>query len=231
MERYDELNFIDKIIFKIKVRQQQKTKGKEKVDTQTIINELLARKKNNIKRLPSPSSETNKKMHTNLDQYKVPNDAIKSPLELYIESEQQQLDQLLGKELNSKEEAYDNIVELQTFLSYPHDYLPYAENKINEKLYYIQTILGKDILDKGLEIFKFDQSAKQFYTTLPLENRTKIQQEIINNPKLAEQLAFLRYHPEKSKNINGKLADYLSVYCYMIENYKSENKDSQEISL
>ena len=152
-----------------------------------------------------------------LQQYKVSTNNVKGVLEITMEQEREKLDLLLGKEINSKREAYDNIVELKAFLEKPHDYLPDAENKVNEKLYYIQTILGKDILDKGLKIYEYDKLYREAYSVMRLQDRIKLEQEILNNPKLPEQLADLRYNPEQLKNCNGTISKYLTVYSKMIE--------------
>ena len=210
MDGYDKLTFIDKIRFKLRVRKQEKIEDKRQniehddripVDTQKIINELLAErenKRNKAKSLPAPELSESKvvKKENKLDQYKVPENTIKSPIKIHIEREQKRLDYILGKEIKSETDAYENIVDLQTFLSYPHNYLPYAELKINEKLYNIQNILGPDILNKGIKIYENDKSLKEIYNTIPVEKRYKLEQEIINNQKLSQDLAFLRYNPE-----------------------------------
>ena len=114
---------------------------------------------------------------------------------------------------------------MQTFLSYPHDYLPYAELKINEKLYNIQNILGPDILNKGIKIYENDKSLKEIYNTIPVEKRYKLEQEIINNPKLSQDLASLRYNPDKVKKLTGPIVDYLAVYAKMTEEAKDNEYD------
>ena len=149
-----------------------------------------------------------------------------------MESEQKRLEQILGKELNSEKEAYENIIELQTFLDYPHDYLPDAENKVNEKLFYIQNILGTDILNKGLQIYKSDKTLKEIHNTISIEERVKIEQEILKNPKLSEQLNYLRYNPEESEKQTGNIVNYQAVYSKMMEEaqeneYNDRNVDSK----
>lgn len=234
MEGYKKLNFIDRIRFRWRVRQQEKSDKNNPVDKQSIINELLAErenKKNKVKALPSSENEIIKKEGV-LEQYKVPKHSIKSPLEMHMESEQKRLEQILGKELNSEKEAYENIIELQTFLDYPHDYLPDAENKVNEKLFYIQNILGTDILNKGLQIYKSDKTLKEIHNTISIEERVKIEQEILKNPKLSEQLNYLRYNPEESEKQTGNIVNYQAVYSKMMEEaqeneYNDRNVDSK----
>lgn len=248
MDGYDKLTFIDKIRFKLRVRKQEKIEDKRQsiehddripVDTQKIINELLAErenKRNKAKSLPAPElseSEVIKKGNK-LDQYKVPEDTIKSPIKMHIEREQKRLDYILGKEIKSETDAYENIVDLQTFLSYPHDYLPYAELKINEKLYNIQNILGPDILNKGVKIYENDKSLKEIYNTIPVEKRYKLEQEIINNPKLSQDLASLRYNPEESRKQTGEVVACQAVYSKMAEEakndeYNNKSKTSNEL--
>ena len=239
MDGYDKLTFIDKIRFKLRVRKQEKIENKRQniehddrmpVDTQKIINELLAErenKKNKAKSLPAPEFSENKvvKRENKLDQYKVPENTIKSPIEMHMEREQKRLDYILGKEIKSETDAYENIVDLQSFLSYPHDYLPYAEQKVNEKLYNIQNILGHDILNKGIQIYEYDKSLKEMYSTIPVEKRCKLEQEIINNPKLSQDLAFLRYNPEESRKQTGGIVDYQAVYSKMTEKAKDNEYD------
>lgn len=248
MDGYDKLTFIDKIRFKLRVRKQEKIEDKRQsiehddripVDTQKIINELLAErenKKNKAKSLPSPELSENKvvKRENKLDQYKVPENTIKSPIEMHMEREQKRLDYILGKEIKSETDAYENIVDLQSFLSYPHDYLPYAEQKVNEKLYNIQNILGHDILNKGIQIYEYDKSLKEMYSTIPVEKRCKLEQEIINNPKLSQDLAFLRYNPEESRKQTGEVVACQAVYSKMTEEaknneYNNKSKTSNEL--
>ena len=248
MDGYDKLTFIDKIRFKLRVRKQEKIEDKRQsiehddripVDTQKIINELLAErenKRNKAKSLPAPElseSEVIKKGNK-LDQYRVPEDTIKSPIKMHIEREQKRLDYILGKEIKSETDAYENIVDLQTFLSYPHDYLPYAELKINEKLYNIQNILGPDILNKGVKIYENDKSLKEMYSTIPVEKRCKLEQEIMNNPKLYQDLTFLRYNPEESRKQTGEVVACQAVYSKMAEEakndeYNNKSKTSNEL--
>lgn len=248
MDGYDKLTFIDKIRFKLRVRKQEKIEDKRQsiehddripVDTQKIINELLAErenKRNKAKSLPAPELSESKvvKKENKLDQYKVPENTIKSPIKIHIEHEQKRLDYILGKEIKSETDAYENIVDLQTFLSYPHDYLPYAELKINEKLYNIQNILGPDILNKGIKIYENDKSLKEIYNTIPVEKRYKLEQEIINNPKLSQDLASLRYNPEESRKQTGEVVACQAVYSKMTEEaknneYNNKSKTSNEL--
>ena len=248
MDGYDKLTFIDKIRFKLRVRKQEKIEDKRQsiehddripVDTQKIINELLAErenKRNKAKSLPAPELSESKvvKKENKLDQYKVPENTIKSPIKIHIEREQKRLDYILGKEIKSETDAYENIVDLQTFLSYPHDYLPYAELKINEKLYNIQNILGTDILNKGVKIYENDKSLKEIYNTIPVEKRYKLEQEIINNPKLSQDLASLRYNPEESRKQTGEVVACQAVYSKMTEEaknneYNNKSKTSNEL--
>lgn len=239
MDGYDKLTFIDKIRFELRVRKLEKIEDirqgiehddRMSIDTQKIINELLAErenKKNKAKSLPAPELSESKviKKGNKLDQYKVPEDTVKSPIKMHIEREQKRLDYILGKEIKSETDAYENIVDLQTFLSYPHDYLPYAELKINEKLYNIQNILGPDILNKGIKIYENDKASKGFYSCMTFEERCKLEQEIINNPKLSQDLSSLRYNPDKVKKLTGPIVDYLAVYAKMTEEAKDNEYD------
>ena len=241
MDGYDKLTFIDKIRFKLRVRKQEKIEDERQsiehddrmpIDTQKIINELLAErenKKNKVKSLPTTEvSEDNVvKRKNKLDQYKVPEDTIKSSVEILKEREQKRLDYILEKEIKSETDAYENIVELKSFLSYPHDYLPDAEQKVNEKLYSIQNILGKDILNKGIKIYENDKALKEMYSNIPVEKRYKLEQEIINNPKLYNDLTYLRYNPEESKKQTGVVVDYQAAYSKMTEEAKDNEYNSR----
>lgn len=241
MDGYDKLTFIDKIRFKLRVRKQEKIEDERQsiehddrmpIDTQKIINELLAErenKKNKVKSLPTTEvSEDNVvKRKNKLDQYKVPEDTIKSSVEILKEREQKRLDYILEKEIKSETDAYENIVDLKSFLSYPHDYLPDAEQKVNEKLYSIQNILGKDILNKGIKIYENDKALKEMYSNIPVEKRYKLEQEIINNPKLYNDLTYLRYNPEESKKQTGVVVDYQAAYSKMTEEAKDNEYNSR----
>ena len=184
MEGYNKLNFIDKIRFRWRVRKQEKIEDQRQsiehddripVDKQKIINELLAErenKKNKAKSLPAPKKEKEiVKPEKKLEQYKVPASTIKSPIEMEMEREEKRLEQLLNKELKSEKDVYENIVDLQIFLSYPHDYLPNAKSKINEKLikyieakikernkakenkdYLLADSIREELLDQGVEL-------------------------------------------------------------------------------
>ena len=147
---------------------------------------------------------------------------------MHIEHEQKKLDQMLGKKLKSEIDAYEYIIELQTFLSYPHDNLPNLENKVNEKLFYIQNTLGKDILNKGIQIYEVDKSLKEMYSTISIEDRVKLEQEILNNPNLSEQLTYLRYNPEDSKKQTGEIVNNQAVYSKMMEKAR-ENENSYDL--
>ena len=241
MDGYDKLTFIDKIRFKLRVRKQEKIEDERQsiehddrmpIDTQKIINELLAErenKKNKVKSLPTTEvSEDNViKRKNKLDQYKVPENTIKSSVEILKEREQKRLDYILEKEIKSETDAYENIVDLKSFLSYPHDYLPDAEQKVNEKLYSIQNILGKDILNKGIKIYENDKALKEMYSNIPVEKRYKLEQEIINNPKLYNDLTYLRYNPEESKKQTGVVVDYQAAYSKMTEEAKDNEYNSR----
>lgn len=235
MEGYDKLSFIDKIRFRLRVRQQEKLEDKRQalehddripVDKQGIINELLAErynKKNKIKSLPI--TENNIKRSNTLKQYEIPKDTIKNPIEIL---KQKELEQILGKSITSKIDAYENIIDLQTFLSYPHDIIPDAENKINEKLFYIQEVLGHDVLNKGIQIYENDKFLRDITTTLSLQDKNSLRQKILNNPKLSEQLNNLRYNPEKTKEQSGKIINLLAIYSNMVQESKNNEYNSKE---
>lgn len=235
MEGYDKLSFIDKIRFRLRVRQQEKLEDKRQalehddripVDKQGIINELLAErynKKNKIKSLPI--TENNIKRSNTLKQYEIPKDTIKNPIEIL---KQKELEQILGKSITSKIDAYENIIDLQTFLSYPHDIIPDAENKINEKLFYIQEALGHDVLNKGIQIYENDKFLRDITTTLSLQDKNSLRQKILNNPKLSEQLNNLRYNPEKTKEQSGKIINLLAIYSNMVQESKNNEYNSKE---
>lgn len=162
-----------------------------------------------------------------LDKYKVPQDSVKSFVEIFMENEKKRFEKLLGKPLKTKKDAYDNICELQLFISHPHDFIPDAENRVNEKLYYIQEIYGKEILDKGIMIYEQQKSLESFPNTMSLEERNKITQEIMNDPELAKQLNYMKYHPEEFKNLTGKYAIYLAVYFSMEKPSEREEEHTE----
>ena len=242
MEGYNKLNFIDKIRFRWRVRKQEKIEDQRQsiehddripVDKQKIINELLAErenKKNKAKSLPAPKKEKEiVKPEKKLEQYKVPASTIKSPIEMEMECEEKRLEQLLNKELKSEKDAYENIVDLQTFLSYPHDYLPNAQSKINEKLAAIHNTLGADILNKGMQIYENDKLLKDIYSNISIEDRIKLEQEIMNDPSFSENLTYLRYNPEEAQKQTGKVVKYKAVYSKMIEKAKENEFESDKL--
>ena len=166
-----------------------------------------------------------------LEYLKVCGEKVKKPVEKMKEEEIKRFETILSRELNSEKDAYDNILEMEEFLSKPHDYIPDARNKANEKLYAIQNIMGKDILEKGIEIHELDKTFKEIYSVMSLEERLKKEQEIIKSPKLAEQLNYLRYNPRLSKKLEGEIIEYQAVYSKMMEEarikeYEEQNKDS-----
>ena len=227
MAEYKELRLVDKIKYHYRVWQAEKAEDKRQeiehddripVNKQEIINMLLEErakkenKKNNVKYLSASKEKTFQNLPNTLEQYKVPRDSIKSATEIILTEKEKRLDKMLGKELNSERDAYDNIVELQTFLSHPHDSISNVENRINEKLFYIQNIFGKDILNKGLQIYENDKFLKTIYTTMTIPDRMKMQEEIVSNPKLSEQLEQARYNPENLKQSTGKFVLYQAVF-------------------
>ena len=138
----------------------------------------------------------------------------------------QKLEMILSKEIKNEKEAYDNIVEMKEFCEYPHGYIPDAENKINEKLYNIQNILGKEILDKGIKIYEMYKFYKDMYNSIDFKKRNLIEMQIQDNPDLAERLNRLFYNPEISGKQKGEIVLYEAVYAKMMEeakaNYYSE---------
>jgi len=124
------LNLMDKIKYYYRVWQAERAENKRQeiehddripVDKQKIVNDLLAEraikenKKNKVKFLSAPEDKPIKKLPNTLKQYKVPSDTIKDATEMFLQQEEKRLEQMLAKELNSERDAYDNIVELQTF--------------------------------------------------------------------------------------------------------------------
>lgn len=167
-----------------------------------------------------------------LEYLKVPEGTVKDYIEKLQEDEIKRFESMLSRELKSEKDAYDNIVEMEEFLSKPHDYILDARNKVNEKLYAIQNIMGKDVLEKGMEIYETDNALKEMNSTMSIEERLKIEQEIMNNPKLAEQLNSLRYDPKTSKIQKGEVVKYQAVYAKMMEEvrmkeYEELNKSSE----
>lgn len=249
MDGYDKLTLIEKIKFKYRVWQEERLEDKRQdiehddhipVNRQKIVDELLAErakkenKKNNVKFLSASKDKPIQKLPNTIKQYKVPSDTIKSPVEMALEQEEKRLEQMLRKELNSEKDAYDNIVELQTFLNYPHDNIPDVENRINEKLFYIQNILGKDVLDKGMQIYENDKALKEMYNTISIVDTVRLKEKILNNPILSKQLNDLRYNPEKSKKSTGRIVLYQAVFSKMIEeenNPMIQNKNENENEL
>lgn len=238
MDGYDKLNFIDKLRFKWRVWQQEKAEDKRQaiehddriaVDTQSIIDELLAErynKKNKVKALPSVESKTVEN-HNSMKQYILPKDSVKNLAEIL---DRKELDYILGKETSNEIDAYENIIDLKTFLSYPHDSVPDAKDKITEKLSHIQQTFGDDVFSKGMEIYKLDKSLSTMYKTISVHDRINFQKEIVDSPELAEQLSDLRYNPEKAKQLSGKSVILLSIYSNMIKESKSNEYNNQHES-
>lgn len=162
------------------------------------------------------------------DDYKISEDTVKSPAEFALENDKKQLELMLSRELNSKEDAYENIVEMERFLSYPHDNLPDAQQKIYEKYDAISRALGKDILDKGIEISNADKALHEMLVTMDVKTKEKIKNEIINNPDLANRLSYLRYHPEVSSKQKGAIVGYEAVYSNMVEEVRENSTPDKE---
>ncbi len=163
-----------------------------------------------------------------MDQYKVSNTPICDLARKQLEDSKKRLEQLLAKPLKSEKEVYDNIVQLKRFLSYPHDHIPDAENRINEKLYFIQQELGKDVLDKGIKMYELHEARQAMYTAISVNERVRIENEIVQHSALAEKLDEIRYNPEKYKNLTGKYAIYLIVYCNMVEREMDEREEEKK---
>lgn len=161
--------------------------------------------------------------------YKVSEDTVKSPVKFALENDKKQLELMLSRELNSKEDAYENIIEMERFLSYPHDNLPDTEQKIYEKYDAIKKILGEDILNRGIEISNYDKTLHEMIVTMNVKTKGKIKNEIINNPNLANRLSYLRYHPEVSNKQKGAIVEYQAVYSDMVDEART-NDNAEKIS-
>lgn len=160
-----------------------------------------------------------------MEKYQVPKGSLNSLAKIVLENEKKEFEKLLAVDSFESEKAlYDYIFQLKNFLNYPHDHIPDAENRVNEKLYYIQTQLGKDILDKGISIYERHKSVQPMAKAMGIGERCGMEQEIMNDPELAKQLDDMRYHPEKYKNLTGKYVPYLAVYCNMVEQEINERK-------
>ena len=72
------------------------------------------------------------------------------------------------------------------------------------------------------------KSLKEMYSTISIEDRVKLEQEILNNPNLSEQLTYLRYNPEDSKKQTGEIVNYQAVYSKMMEKAR-ENENSYDL--
>lgn len=227
MEGYDKLSFIDKLRFRWRVRQAEKLveqDDRQPIDKGKIIRELIAErenKKKGVKALNSGEPQY-KEPENKLSYIELPPDTIKNTLEQITEKNERSLDIMVGKELNSKEDAYENIVELQRFLSYPHDDIPNAADKANQKFQAIESILGRDILQKGMEIAEVDANLISMTETMAVQDRTKIESEIVKDPKLAEQLNYLRYNPQEAKKQTGEVVKYQAVYSKMIADMRDK---------
>lgn len=173
-----------------------------------------------------------KKRNDNLNYLKVPKEEMKTVGEILREQEIAKLDKMVGRELKSDKDAFENIIELQRYLSYPHDNIPDAADKVYEKLIAIQDIFGADILERGMEIYEEDEMLNKMNDSMMLQDRLRIEQEIVNNPKLAEKLNYLRYNPELIGKQRGKIFDYMAVYSKMTEHirnaeYSETNNDKE----
>lgn len=157
------------------------------------------------------------------NEYKVTESTVKNPAEFALENDKKQLELILNRELNNKEDAYENIIEMERFLSYPHDNLPGAQQKIYEKYDVISRTLGKDILDKGIEISNSVKALHEMFVTIDIKNRGNIKNEIINNPDLASRLSYLRYHPEVASKQKGSIVEYEAVYSDMVEEIRENS--------
>lgn len=162
------------------------------------------------------------------NEYKVTEGTVKSPAEFSLENDKKQLELMLNRELNSKEDAYENIVEMERFLSCTHDNLPDAQQKIYEKYDAISQALGKNTLNKGIKISNFVKSLHETSMKMDIKNKGNIKNEIINNPDLASRLSYLRYHPEVSSKQKGTIVEYQAVYSNMVEEVRKNSTLDKE---
>lgn len=167
------------------------------------------------------------KSKNGLDKYKVNVDPINKYLDILADQERQKLEAMLDRELTSEEDAYENIVELQRFISYPHDDIPNAENKVNEKLFYIQEYLGQSILNKGISIYENEKFLEEIIKTISVEEILRRQQRILNNAKLMEQLSALRYDIPEKKGLTREIVLDLAVYSKMVRETRQREYDEQ----
>lgn len=165
-----------------------------------------------------------------IEKYKVPQESLTSGLDIIFEKEKNRFEKLLAVDsFKSEKDFYDYIFKLKLFLRSPHDYIPNVEQRVNEKLYYIQkSSSGKEIFDKGIDIYEQHEFFSSFYANMGYNERLKIEQDIITNPKLAEQLSDIRDNPEKYKNVTGSYVYYMAVYCYMVEREMYEKEETTE---
>lgn len=250
-EEYKKLNFWDKVRFHFRESQEERLEsqkqGLENDDRQPIDRLKIAReirlereqkrlarqnRKNKIKALNSGKPVQYNEPEDKSQEWKVDIDPVQAAVEESLREEQRTLDYMIGKELNSKEDAYENIVELQRFLSFPHDHIPNVADIVSKKFEAISQLLGSDILEKGMEIAQMDQNLIKKQETMLFHDREKMQNEIINNPDLANYLKHLRYNPEEAKKQQiGEIVGYQAVYAKMIEEVvdKQNREQSQSV--
>ena len=181
-------------------------------------------KQNNFEK----SEEGYKEVPYTLNYIKVSPETIKSMREQILEEDKKTLDAMLDKPLKSKEDAYENIIEMQRYLSYPHDDIPNAVESINSKYAAIAEHFGQDALEKGMKCAEIDEGLIEMYEVMPIKQRVQMEDRIMRDGKLAETLNELRYQPEKSENLTGEIVLYQAVYAHMVAQMKDEQNRGLE---
>lgn len=247
VEEYKKLSFLDKVRFHFRESKEERLEsqrqGLEKDDRQPIDRFKIAReirlereqkklarekakrekraerdnRKNRVKALNSGEPVQYNEPEDKSQEWKVDIDPVQEAVKEAQREDQRSLDFMLGKELNSKQDAYENIVEIQRFLSYPHDHIPNAADMASQKFEAISQNLGSDVLEKGMEIAQMDQSLIEMQVSISVQDRIRIRDEIINDQNLASDLNYLRYHPEEAKKQSGEIVWYQAVYAKMVE--------------
>lgn len=239
-EEYKKLNIIDKIRFHWRVRQEEKLEDKRQsiegddrqvIDRMKIATELRMERenrKNKVKALGIGEPMQYKEPENRSEDWKVDIDPVQATIEEAFREDQRKFDYMLGKELNSEKDVYENIIEIQRFLSYPHDHIPNAADMASQKFEAISKNIGADVLERGMEIAQMDQDLIKMQEAMPYKDREKMRNEIINNPNLANSLNYLRYNPKEANKQSREIVGYQAVYAKMIEEIADRQSREQK---
>ena len=135
------------------------------------------------------------------------------------EYDEKRLQYMLNRPINTVEDAYENIIELERFIKYPHDNLQNVVARVHYKYNYICEKYGVEVLENGMKIYERNADISHYL------GEEQIVEEILTNPVLSERLNYYRYHIEVP--VPSNLVKYLRVYSYMVEQERIKERDEE----